>query len=53
MIIFEFDYETHNTDGSLKPRPKYWLSTTNIVGKDEEHTDEIYEQLDAQTAGLA
>jgi hypothetical protein len=53
MIVFEFDYETHNSDGTLKLRPMYFLGTTNVVGKDKEHTDEIYEQLDAQACGLA
>jgi hypothetical protein len=53
MIILEFDIETHNPDGTLKPRVMYWLGTTNVIGEDEEHTDEIYEQLDAQTADLA
>lgn len=52
MIIFEFDYETHDSDGSLKDRPMYWLSCTLVEGEDEEHQDEIYEQLDAQAAGL-
>jgi len=48
MIIFGFDIETHNSDGSLKPRPVYWIGDTSVTGADEEHTDEIYEQLDAE-----
>lgn len=49
MIIFEFDDETHNNDGSLKERPMFWIS---CAGSDEKHSDEIYEQLAAQTCGL-
>jgi hypothetical protein len=52
MIVFEFDHETHNSDGSLKPRLMYWLGCTSVIGKDEEHIDEIYEQLDAELAFL-
>lgn len=48
MIIFEFDIETHNSDRSVKSRPMYWLGATSIIGEDEAHTDEIYEQLDAE-----
>lgn len=50
MIIFEFDYETHNSDGSLKSRRVYWLGTTSVEGTDSVHEDEIYEQLDAELA---
>ena len=52
MIIFEFDCETHNSDGSLKTRSVYWLGTTDVQGEDTEHKDEIYEQLDAELAFL-
>lgn len=52
MIIFEFDYETHNSDGTLKARPVWWLGCTEVTSEDEEHDDEIYEQLMAQEAGL-
>lgn len=52
MIIYEFDYETHNSDGSLKLRPVYWLGCTIVTGTDEQHEDEIYEQLDAEQAFL-
>lgn len=48
MIIFEFDIETHNSDGSLKLRPIYWLGGTSCTDKDKKHADEIYEQLDAE-----
>ena len=47
MIIFEFDVETHNSDGSLKERPMHWLGVTSVTGKDKGNEDEIYEQLDA------
>ena len=46
MIIFDFDIETHNSDGTLKPRPIYWLGCTSIT--DHGHEDEIYEQLEAE-----
>ena len=46
MITFEFEYETHNSDGSLKDRPTWWLSCTSVT--DKGHEDEIYEQLEAQ-----
>lgn len=45
MIIFRFDYETHESDGTLKPRATWWNTLTECVGDDEEHADEIYEQL--------
>lgn len=48
MIIFEFDTETHNSDGSLKDRAMYWLGVTHVTLDDEKHLDEIYEQLDAE-----
>ena len=48
MIIFEFDQETHNSDGTLKPRPIHWLGSTITTGYDKEHSDEIYEQLDCE-----
>jgi len=52
-IVFEFDIETHESNGSLKSRPMYWLGCTNVKGdKDEEHSDEIYEQIDAEATGL-
>lgn len=50
MIVFEFDYETHNSDGSLKARPTYWLGSTSVTGADSQHEDEIYEQLEAEVA---
>ncbi len=50
MIVFEFDNETHNSDGTLKPRVMYWLGCTSITGADSRHEDEIYEQLDAELA---
>jgi hypothetical protein len=52
MIILNFDYETHNSDGSLKPRAIYWLGNTFISGVDRGHEDEIYEQLDCELAFL-
>jgi hypothetical protein len=52
MIIFELDTETH-VEGKPYERTIYWLGTTECVGVDAEHTIEIYEQLDAQTCGLA
>jgi hypothetical protein len=52
MIVFEFDVETHNSDGTPKGRPVYWLGGTSITGSDEEHSDEIYEQLNAHEAHL-
>jgi len=52
MIVFEFDEETHDSDGSLLVRPLYWLSCTSCTGQDESHSNEIYEQLEAQTCGL-
>ena len=47
MICLEFELETHNSDGTLKPRPIYWLGRTSCPG-DAENEDEIYEQLEAQ-----
>lgn len=47
MIVFEFELETHNSDGSLKNRPTYWLGSTSCPG-DETNEDEIYEQLEAE-----
>lgn len=47
MIIFEFEYETHNSDGTLKARPIYWLGIIHVTKEDESHSDEIYEQLEA------
>ncbi len=52
MIIFNFDDETHNSNGTLKVRPVYWIGGTEVVGEDEEHQDEIYEQLDSELAFL-
>jgi hypothetical protein len=52
MLIFEFDYETHNNDGTLKPRPMYWLGCTSVIGTDQEHEDEIFEQLTCEETGL-
>lgn len=49
-IIFEFEIETHNSDGSLKNRPIYWLGCTSVNGEDKGHAEEIYEQLEAQQA---
>lgn len=46
MVIFQFEIETHNSDGSLKARPTYWLGCTSCPG-DTENEDEIYEQLEA------
>jgi hypothetical protein len=46
MIVFEWDYETHNSDGTLKERPTWWLSCTSVTDKD--HEEAIYEQLDAE-----
>jgi hypothetical protein len=48
MISFEFEIETHNSDGSLKPRPIYCLGWTSVTGADKGDEDEIYEQLEAQ-----
>ena len=50
MIIFLLDYETHNSDGTLKPRPIWWLGSTEVT--DIEDQDEIYEQLVAQEVFL-
>jgi hypothetical protein len=50
MIVFEFELETHNSDGTLKERPTYWLGGTSITKEDEEHSDEIYEQINAHEA---
>jgi hypothetical protein len=52
VIIFEFDYETHNSDETLKDRAVYWLSCTSCDGEDDLHSDEIHEQLAAETCGL-
>jgi hypothetical protein len=46
MIIFEFEYETHNLDGTLKDRPIWWLGSTSVT--DETDEDEIFEQLEAE-----
>ena len=46
MIVFEFDYETHNSDGTLKNRPVWWVGCTSVT--DKGHEDEIYEQLYAE-----
>ncbi len=51
MIEFKFDTETH-VDGKPYNRTVYWLGTTDVTGEDAKHTPEIYEQLDAQSAGL-
>lgn len=52
MIVFEFELETHGSDGILKKRPIFWLGSTSVTGKDEEHSDEIYEQINAHEAHL-
>jgi hypothetical protein len=46
MIIFDFDAETGSN------RTLFWLGCTNCDGEDKEHSDEIYEQLDAEICGL-
>lgn len=46
MIIFEFDTETYS-DGVPYSRTLYWLGCTRITKEDKQHTNEIYEQLDA------
>lgn len=46
MIVFKFDEENEE-------RTFYWLGCTSCIGDDERHTVEIYEQLDAETCGLA
>lgn len=51
MITFEFDTETH-LDGVPYSRTLYWLGCTSCIDDDEQHTAEIYEQLDAQASGL-
>lgn len=43
MIVFEFDTVT----SVHRDRVLYWLGTT-CIGVDEKHTEEIYEQLDAE-----
>jgi len=48
MMIFEFELETHDSDGTIKPRPTYWLGGTSCTKEDEKHSDEIYEQLAAE-----
>lgn len=52
MIVFEFYHETHE-DGIKYERTVYHLGFTSCVNEDEKHVTEIFEQLDAQTAGLA
>jgi len=52
MIIFELEDETHNSDGSWKCRPIYWLGSTILTGSDENDADEIYEQLTAREVFL-
>lgn len=52
MIVFEWERETHNSDGTLKERPVFWLGGTSISREDEEHSDEIYEQLNAHETHL-
>ncbi len=43
MIILEL-----SEDLGSRNQVVYWLGTTSVTGKDEEHTDEIYQQLDAE-----
>jgi hypothetical protein len=50
MIVFEFELETHNSDGTWKCRPTYCLGVTVVTKEDEDDADEIYEQLEAQQA---
>lgn len=48
MIVFEWNTDTANNVG----RVLYWLGSTYITGKDEEHSNEIYEQLMAHESHL-
>ena len=48
MIVFEFCEDTSARDGHTV----YWLGCTDVTGEDEEHADEIYEQLMAHEAHL-
>jgi hypothetical protein len=52
MIIFEFDYETRSANGCLKSRSIYWISDISFTYTDQEHEDEICEQLDAEQVFL-
>lgn len=45
MIIFEFDTDTGDSRQVI-----YWFGCTSITKEDKQHTDEIYEQLDAELA---
>jgi hypothetical protein len=47
--MIEFEFSSENAEN----RVAYWLGTTKCTREDAEHQTEIYEQLDAQTAGLA
>lgn len=40
MVIFEFEDDLDH----------FYISTTNVVGKDKTHEFQIYEQLDAEMA---
>ena len=44
MIIFEFDLD------SGQNRDIYWIGVTEVTKEDQNHIDEIYEQLDAELA---
>lgn len=46
MIIFEFE-----TDNGQE-RDIYWLGSTAVTGEDEQHCDEIYEQIMAHESYL-
>lgn len=46
MIVFEFDTDLVN--GIFT----WFLGCTDCIGNDKQHSNEIYQQLDAQTSGL-
>lgn len=46
MIVFEFELD----NGDF--REIWWLGCTSCTGEDKENSDEIYEQLEAQTCLL-
>ncbi len=44
MIIFEFDTDIICDSGRIT----YWITCTSVTAEDKKHTEEIYEQLDAE-----
>lgn len=48
MIVFEWDWDFVEQD----PYKKGWfIGCTSVKGEDKPHATEIYEQIDANTAG--